>query len=189
MLEGLRYGGYFLHEKESPVNYNGISEYHYFAITEDGKTVTVETTEGKGFENEAYKGVIQIIKKDADTGEVLSGVEFGLYDLEGNELVRGKTDDAGVLVFEQVRFGKYEIRELTAKDGYQKNETVTPVEITEDGQTVTVELTNEKIPEPVVPDNPKTGDESNLLLWFGLMIAALLGLVAVFVFRRRANAQ
>ena len=189
LLDGLRYGGYFLHEKESPVNYNGNSEYHYFAITEDGKTVTVETTEGKGFENEIYKGTIQIIKKDAATGEVLSGVEFGLYDLEGNELARGKTDDAGVLVFEQIRYGKYEIRELTPKEGYQKNETVTQVEITEDGQTVTVELTNEKIPEPVVPDNPKTGDESNLLLWFGLLIASLLGMAAVFIFRRRVNAQ
>ena len=189
LLEGLRYGDYFLHEKESPVNYNGNSEYHYFAITEDGKTVTVETTEGKGFENEIYKGTIQIIKKDAATGEVLSGVEFGLYDLEGNEFTRGKTDDAGVLVFEQIRYGKYEIRELTPKEGYQKNETVTQVEITEDGQTVTVELTNEKIPEPVVPDNPKTGDESNLLLWFGLLIASLLGMAAVFIFRRRVNAQ
>ena len=189
LLDGLRYGSYFLHEKESPVNYNGNSEYHYFAITEDGKTVTVETTEGKGFENEIYKGTIQIIKKDAATGEVLSGVEFGLYDLEGNELARGKTDDAGVLVFEQIRYGKYEIRELTPKEGYQKNETVTQVEITEDGQTVTVELTNEKIPEPVVPDNPKTGDESNLLLWFGLLIASLLGMAAVFIFRRRVNAQ
>ena len=189
LLENLRYGGYFLHEKESPVNYNGNSEYHYFAITEDGKTVAIETTEGKGFENEAYKGIIQIIKKDAATGEVLSGVEFGLFDMEGNEIARGKTDDAGVLLFEQIRFGKYEIRELTPKEGYQKNETVTPVEITEDGQTVTVELTNEKIPEPVIPDNPKTGDESNIFLWFGLLIASLLGMVAVFIFRRRANAQ
>ncbi|MBQ8909427.1 MAG: LPXTG cell wall anchor domain-containing protein, partial [Oscillospiraceae bacterium] len=141
------------------------------------------------FENEAYKGIIQIIKKDAATGEVLSGVEFGLFDIEGNEIARGKTDDAGVLLFEQIRFGKYEIRELTPKEGYQKNETVTPVEITEDGQTVTVELTNEKIPEPVIPDNPKTGDESNIFLWFGLLIASLLGMVAVFIFRRRANAQ
>ena len=186
LLDGLRYGGYFLHEKESPVNYNGNSEYHYFAITEDGKTVTVETTEGKGFENEIYKGTIQIIKKDAATGEVLSGVEFGLYDLEGNELARGKTDDAGVLVFEQIRYGKYEIRELTPKEGYQKNETITPVEITEDDQTVTVELTNEKIPEP---ENPKTGDDTNLFLWFGLMFAALAGLAVLFFYRRGTMAQ
>ena len=185
-LEALRYGGYFLHEKESPVNYNGNSEYHYFAITENGQTVTVETTDGKGFENEAYKGTIQIIKKDAATGEVLSGVEFGLFDLEGNELARGKTDDAGVLVFQQIRFGKYEIRELAPKEGYQKNDTVTQVEITEDGQTVIVELTNEKIPEP---ENPKTGDDTNLFLWFGLMFAALAGLAVVFFYRRRAMAQ
>ena len=185
-LEALRYGGYFLHEKESPVNYSGNSEYHYFAITENGQTVTVETTDGKGFENEAYKGTIQIIKKDAATGEVLSGVEFGLFDLEGNELARGKTDDAGVLVFQQIRFGKYEIRELTPKEGYQKNDTVTQVEITEDGQTVIVELTNEKIPEP---ENPKTGDDTNLFLWFGLMFAALAGLAVLFFYRRRAMAQ
>ncbi len=186
LLEALRYGGYFLHEKQSPVNYSGNSEYHYFAITEDGQTVTVETTEGKGFENEAYKGIIQIIKKDAGTGEVLSGVEFGLFDLENNELARGKTDDAGVLVFENVRVGKYVIRELKAKDGYKKNETVTQVEITEDGQTVTVELTNERIPEP---ENPKTGDDTNLILWFGLMLVAIAGLIILYFFGRRTTAQ
>lgn len=189
LLEGLRYGGYFLHEKESPANYNGNSEYHYFAITQDGETVTIETTEGKGFENEAFKGSVKIVKTDAATGEALPGVEFGLYDLEGNEIARGKTDDAGVLIFEEIRFGKFVIRELTAKEGYQKNDTETSVEITEDGQTVTVELTNEKIPEPVVPDNPKTGDESNLLLWFGLMFAALAGLAVLFIIRRRAAAH
>ena len=178
-LEALRYGGYFLHEKESPVNYNGNSEYHYFAITEDGKTITIETTGGKGFENEAYKGTVQIIKKDAATDEVLSGVEFGLYDLEGNELARGKTDDTGVLVFEQIRYGMYEIRELTPKEGYQKNETVTQVEITEDGQTVTVELTNEKIPEPVILDNPKAGDDMELVLWIGAMLISLSGVVVL----------
>ncbi len=189
LLEGLRYGGYFLHEEQGPVNYIPNGEYHYFAITQNGDIVCVETTEGKGFENEAFKGTVKIIKKDSATGEVLSGVEFGLFDMDGNEIARGKTDEAGVLVFEDIRYGKFVIRELTAKEGYQKNEEDTEVEIVEDGQTVTVELTNEKIPEKPVPDNPKTGDESNLFLWFGLMLAALVGLVALFIFKRREAAR
>lgn len=189
LLEGLRYGGYFLHEEQGPVNYIPNSEYHYFAITEDGMTVAIETTEGKGFENEAYKGVIKIIKKDAVTGEVLSGVEFGLYDLEGNELARGKTDDEGVLVFEQVRFGKYEILELEPKEGYQKEDRITFVEITRDGQILTIELTNEKIPVPVIPDIPKTGDTSNTTLWICLMVLALAGITVLVVFKRQKGAK
>lgn len=187
LLEGLPYGGYFLYEDESPANYKGNAELHYFAITKDNVTVFIETTEGKGFENEAFKGSIQIVKKDADTADVLSNVEFGLFDLEGNEVARGKTDDAGVLVFEQVRFGQYEIMELTAKDGYQKIEEAIPVEITEDGQVVTVELTNEQIPDPPFSDIPQTGDNSKLVLWIVLAVLALVG-IAVLLFVRRRNA-
>ena len=150
-------------------------------------TVTVETAAGKGFENEAYKGTLKVIKKDAVTGEVLSGVEFGLFDSDGNEIARGMTDDAGELAFENIRFGKYELLELTAKDGYQKADRITFVEITRDGQVITVELTNEKIPEPPVPDNPKTGDDTDFTLWIGLMLIGLSGVVflAVFGYRKK----
>lgn len=183
LLEELRYGGYFLNEAESPEYYIANNRYHYFAITENGKTVTVETAAGKGFENTPFKGDIKIIKKDAATGEALEGVEFGLFDMEGNEIARGKTNVNGELLFDNIHYGKYQIRELTAKSGYVKSDEITEVEITEDGQMHTFEFTNKRIPQE--PLSPKTGDNSNLGLWLGLMLLSLFSLIGIFVFRKK----
>ena len=61
-----------------------------------------------------------------------------------------------------------------AGDSY-KRITIHEFEITEDGQIVKAEMTNEKIP---TPDVPQTGDESNLGFWIGLGSIALGGAIA-----------
>ena len=188
--DGLRYNGYFLHEKQSPVGFKQDTEYHYFEIRTNGETVVVETDAGAGFVNQPIKGNILIQKKDADTGETLSGVEFGLFDMNGQEIARGVTDDDGMLLFEGIRFGQVELRELTAKTGYYKNEEVIVVEITEDGVTLTYEIENQKIPpEPDVPDSPQTGDNSKLDLWFALMLLSLVGAVGLSLYGRKSRSN
>lgn len=184
-LEKLRYSGYFLYELNSPSNYVRSEEYYYFSICENGVTVQVETTIGKGFENEAYKGSIKLIKQDADTEEAISDVEFGLYDLNGNEIERGFTDEFGELVFENIRFGKYEVRELTTKEGYYNNDEIFAVEISENGQIVTLNITNKKIPDPPIVHSPQTGDTSNYVLWFSTMTISMIALTTLFIFRRK----
>ena len=162
-LDGLRYNGYFLHEAASPEGFLPDEGYYYFEIREDGKTVIVETEAGVGFINQSMLGNIRVLKKDTDTGESLSGVEIGLFDMDGNEVARGVTE-AGKLLFEGIRYGRYELRELEAKEGYLLLEEPVPVEISEHGQTVTVELTNHEIPEI-----PQTGDSSGI--WFCFLSA------------------
>ena len=145
--------------------------------------VTVENKAGVGFVNEAKKGNVKIIKKDSDSGDLLPGVEFGLYDLQGKEIAKGVTDDNGELVFENIRFGKYELKELNQKDGYYKNEDIIPVEITEHGKTLIFEVTNKKIPPE--PKSPKTGDSSNIPLWFSGMCLSLLAGIGLGVYNRK----
>lgn len=181
----IRYGGYFLYEKTAPVGFVKDDGYHYFEIREDGEIAVVENEAGVGFNNQQIKGNVKIIKKDADSGELLSGVEFGLYDLEGKEIAKGVTDDKGELLFENIRFGKYELKELTQKDGYYKNEEVISVEITEHGKTVIFEVTNTKIPN--ITEAPKTGDNSNIGLWFGIMITSLLGFIGTLIYGKKAK--
>lgn len=181
-FDNLRYGGYFLREAKSPKYYLANGKYHYFSISENGKTVTLETAIGKGFENIPYKGNIKVIKKDADTGKPLSGVEFGLFDAQGNETVRGTTDENGELVFGNIRYGKYCIRELTPKEGYLKSDKAVEVEISEDGQTYSFEFTNKKIPK-----QPKTGDTANIGLWLVMLFASLLSASVIFLFGRKAQ--
>lgn len=53
-LDGLRYGGYFLHERTAPEGYYTDDGYYYFEITENQKVITVENETGTGlFVNEA----------------------------------------------------------------------------------------------------------------------------------------
>ena len=162
-LDGLRYNGYFLHEAASPEGFLQDEGYYYFEIRKDGKTVIVETEAGVDFLNQPMLGDIRVLKRDADTGEPLSGVVIGLFDMDGNEVARGVTE-AGELLFEGIRYGRYELRELETKEGYLLLEEPVPVEISEHGQTVTVELTNHKIPEI-----PQTGDSSGI--WFCFLSA------------------
>ena len=42
-LAELRYGGYFLYEKQAPVNYVKDNGYYYFEIVTDGEMVKVRT--------------------------------------------------------------------------------------------------------------------------------------------------
>ena len=178
-LDGLRYNGYFLHEAASPEGFLPDEGYYYFEIREDGKTVIVETEAGVGFINQPVLGNIRILKKDADTGEPLSGVVIGLFDMDGNEVARGVTE-AGELLFEGIRYGCYKLRELEAKEGYLLLEEPVPVEISEHGQTVTVELTNQKIPEI-----PQTGDSSGTAAGVCLALSGIAGTVLALSKRRR----
>ena len=187
LLEKLHFGGYFLYEAEGIKFYLRNTEYHYFSIDEDGEVIAVETTEGKGFENVPYKGAIKIVKKDAKSGERLSGVEFGLYNTEGKELAKGVTDDNGEIIFNNLRAGKYEVRELTAKDGYYKVEDTFSAEITENEQVIVFEVDNTKIPETPPTDSPQTGDNSNMGLWFTLLVLSLLALVGLCIYNRKAR--
>lgn len=182
-LDDLRYGGYFVYEAKAPENFVRDEEYRYFEITEDGKTVTVETKEDGGYINEPYRGSIRLIKKDADSGELLAGVEFVLTDSDGKEIMRGVTDENGELLFENIRFGSYRITETAEKDGYIKSDEITCAEITENGQTLTFELTNKKLPPPPA-EVPKTGDGTLLNVWVFAMLCSL-GVLAVLAYRRK----
>lgn len=140
----------------------------------------METEAGVGFLNQPVLGNIRVLKRDADTGEPLSGVVIGLFDIDGSEVACGITSEAGELLFEDIRYGRYELRELEAKDGYYLLEDPVPVEISEYGQTVTVELTNHKIPEI-----PQTGDSSGTAAGVCVALSGAACTALVLIGRRR----
>lgn len=112
----------------------------------------------------------------------------------------GYTNKEGVAEFE-LEFGKYFYQEFDAPDGYQIDDTLYEFYITEDGQMVSVVMTNQPEetpeegtpenpdtpeddnPEPTVPsqstEGPKTGDNADMKLWItiaaGALVVALAG--------------
>lgn len=182
-LGDLPTGGYFMYEKTAPEGFVKDDDYHYFEINEDGDIVNVENKAGVGFINKPIYGELEITKRDVATGKLLPNAGFRIKDENGNIVAEGYTDENGIAKF-KLRYGKYTYEEFDAPDGYIIDSKPYSFEITEDGQIVKAEMTNEK---QFTPDTPQTGDESNMGFFIGLGAIAVGGLIAfLFVkFKKR----
>ena len=171
LLEGLRCGSYFLHEKTAPYGFLRDEGYHLFQINTHGEVVTVENEAGVGFINQPGTGGLWLTKKDVSDGKLLPGVGFRIRNEDGEIVAEGYTDENGEARF-ILRVGKYTYQEFAALEGYELDDAEYPFEIKENGEIVKAVMTNEK------SWIPQTSDESNLGIWVALAAAAMLGLVA-----------
>ena len=105
-------------------------------ISQNGQTVTVNAT------NTLARGGVVIMKADSETGEALAGVHFKLYNAAGTLVTEGDTGADGKLTFSGLPIGTYSLKETATVAGYAVDETTIPVEITENGQTVEISVTN-----------------------------------------------
>ncbi len=149
-MHDLRYNGYFLYEKAAPEGFLKDDSYHWFEIRNDGETVTVENEAGVGFTNQPILGNVTTTKVDKEYPDnKLSGAIFEIYkDVDGNgefdaeidTLVGEMTEtEAGVYLYEKLRYGGYFLYEKAAPEGFVKDDTYHYFEIVSDGETVTVE--------------------------------------------------
>lgn len=149
-MHDLRYNGYFLYEKTAPEGFLKDDGYHYFEIRNDGEIVIVENEAGVGFTNQPILGNVTATKVDKEYPDnKLSGAVFEIYkDVDGNgefdaeidTLVGEMTEtEAGVYLYEKLRYGGYFLYEKTAPEGFVKDDTYHYFEIRNDGETVTVE--------------------------------------------------
>ena len=131
-------GNYTIYERVSP-------EYHLLD-EEPVKQVTVkygETAE-VDFENEPY-GDLRIEKIDASTGASLAGAKIQIKHIESGATYTGTTATGGSYTFTELKPGAYEIRELSAPEGWQRDpQTYTTTVVA--GDCVTYTLKNEALP-------------------------------------------
>ena len=131
-------GNYTIYERVSP-------EYHLLD-EEPVKQVTVkygETAE-VDFENEPY-GDLRIEKIDASTGASLAGARIQIKHIESGATYTGTTGTGGSYTFTELKPGAYEIRELSAPEGWQRDsQTYTTTVVA--GDCVTYTLKNEALP-------------------------------------------
>lgn len=88
-------------------------------------------------------GGLTIIKKDEETGERISGVQFEVRKLNGEIIGTYTTDKSGVIRLPEAEKGWYQVVELKAAEGYRLDDTPYQIEV-KDGQTATLEITNRK---------------------------------------------
>lgn len=174
----LRPGDYTVSEK-------GSDETVRYVLPED-QTVTITANEESGlkFQNDLKRGSIELRKVDSVTGEPLAGVTFRIYNEKEELVAEAKTDGSGIVRFDDLVYGKYFWQEYATIDGYQLENSMHEFSVTEDGQLITESVSNDKI-----PDNPKTGDNTNLPLWFGLMGASGCSLLAMLLAKKRRGGK
>ncbi len=114
VFAGLPLGPYYCQETQVPPGYFPEGTIEQFYLDGIGKVVSLSYT------NKPARGSIKIIKKNED-GELLSGVEFKLYDADKNEIRTGVTDENGVLVFDGLPIGDYWYAEVSELPGYIPN--------------------------------------------------------------------
>ena len=171
-MPDLIYGGYFVKETKAPEGFYLDENAYYFEIIENGKTVTVENEAGKGFGNAAQVGSLKIIKTSSD-GKV-EGFSFRVTGPNGYSEIF-TTDKNGEILIENLRIGEYLISEVSdgASSAY-----ILPADKTAsvfEGAVTKVEMHNE------LRDTPKTGDDSNPVLWLSLLGISAVGSAALGV--------
>ena len=172
-MPDLIYGGYFVKETKAPEGFYLDENAYYFEITEHGKTVTVENEAGKGFVNAAQVGSLKIIKTSSD--KKVEGFSFRVTGPNGYSEIF-TTDKNGEILIENLRIGEYVVSEVS--DGASAAYVLPadkPASVFE-GAVTKVEMHNE------LRDTPKTGDDSNPVLWLSLLgisavSAAALGVI------------
>ena len=84
---------------------------------------------------------IKIQKQDKETSNPIKDVEFGIYNQNDECIMKGTTDDKGILVFNNLYQGTYKIRELKANENYEGDESTYEI-VTEYNKQITKTLTN-----------------------------------------------
>ena len=175
---------YKLVEITAPYGYE-ITEEIEFTVSEDKETQRVEMKDMPILQN------IKLVKIDSNTKEVIKDkFTFGIYeDAECTKLIKEVKSDKenGTVLFENLRYGTYYIKEIAAPKGYVLSDKVIKVEMNDKGTFID----NEKVEsedstytfefENVPVDTPKTGDNSNLKLYVGLLGLSILALASVGV--------
>ena len=153
-------GNYTFKETKAPDAYLLSDREYTFSIDSSGKVMTED------FEIVNYPAEkIVVLKQDGNTHELLAGAEFSV-ECDGEELLRGTTDEFGMFTFLVPSAGNYVIREVKAPEHYICSEQEYRIQVNPDGSVegeTTIIVYNNK--ESWIPFFPKTGDDSNIM-WY-----------------------
>lgn len=182
-MKDMRYGHYLVIETAAPEGFILDTGVYAVFIEENGKVYAVENKAGVGFINNAQTGSIRIEKTSEDG--VVEGFTFKVEgtDISGNPFSKEFVTDAnGEIHIDGLRIGNYVISEV----GNEANKRY----ILPDDITVTVHADKTVVAQfhnKLIPDNPKTGDNSNVALWATLAVLSLagVGITGFVTFKKR----
>lgn len=179
LIENLVVGEYKVNEIGSDLTEG------YVLSDEQNAVVAADEITEMQINNKIIRGNVKIRKIDSATGNPLADAKFGLYTKDGKLFAEAVSNADGYAIFNDVPYGEYDLKELSAPNGYKKSDRTWNVSIKENGETVEFEINNDIVPN--IPDIPQTGDNSNMGFWIGLGGIALGALIAFFIIRKKKD--
>ncbi|MBQ2937351.1 MAG: hypothetical protein IJE05_00465 [Clostridia bacterium] len=183
---------YKLVEITAPYGYE-LTEEIEFVVTTNKETQLVEMKDMPILKN------IKLNKIDSQTKEIIKEkFSFGIYeDEECNNLIKEvKSSKAnGYVVFEDLRYGTYYIKETKSPSGYELSDKIVKLEINDNGVLVDGTLIEEKDSvycfefENTEIEVPNTGDSryTKILIFIGGISAISLIGIVVYDYKKRKN--
>lgn len=187
-VKGLEEGKkYKLVEKNAPYGYELAKEIE-FIVTEDKENQIVE------MEDMPILTDIKVNKIDSETKEIIKDkFTFAIYeDKECTKLIKeieaNKND--GFVIFEDLRYGEFYIKEIKAPNNYNLSNEVIKVEINDEGVFINgeqIEENNDKIYsfeiENTKIETPKTNDNRNQTMLSIIASISAISLVGIGIYK------
>lgn len=132
VFSGVPFGNYVIKETTGKTGYKTAADRNV-TVKSTGDTEVVMV-------NEVIKCDIRIRKQDGASHTPLAGARFGLFD-DAKQVAAGVTNAAGEVVFRDIPYGNYVLKELEAPEGYKEagttwNITSSQIETAFDGDGV-----------------------------------------------------
>ena len=141
-INNINIGTYTLKETKTKENYNLCEDNNINVKWNETKEIVIE--------NEKKKGLIKIIKQDAENKEIkLEGVEFEIFDINSNLIESIKTNSNGEGISNRLPVGEYIIKEINLGENSEY--------ILEEKE-YKIHVENEKINEVVIENMHKKGN-------------------------------
>ena len=161
---------FYIIEIEPATGYVITEEKVYFEIKANGEIVKAKMS------NKPIMGELEFTKVDLSTSEPLPNTLIEIYTEKDELIFSGRTDDKGMIIIKELRYGKYYILEKEAPEGYILNTEKMYFEIKENGQVVKSIMTNEMI--PVIVEVPNTSKNDLPIIPISIIFSVLgLGLI------------
>ncbi len=178
-FENIPFGHYEVRELSGLDGYTVDETAHAVDITEDGCVIELTVTD--------ERTKFEISKRDITNDEELPGAELTVSELDGTEVERWISGDEPHSITGLTVGKTYSLTEVRAPSGFKVAESILfTVENT--GEVQRVVMYDAPIPTEVVIA-PKTGDTVRIGPWLGLGAAALGGLCALLIIRRKRGGR
>ena len=176
IIKKMKYGKYYILEREAPEGYILNEEKMYFEIKENGEIVKAT------MKDENIKGSLYFSKVDISDDSPLPNTLIEIYNANDELIFSGRTNEEGNIVINDLIYGNYYILEKEAPKGYELNEEKMYFEIKENGEIVKATMKDQKI---IKVPNTEASDLKELIISGVSLIA--FGVLLIVYGKRKKN--